>query len=84
MRQEEVQAGIGAVTAGEGAAPAPFAHLLRSESGQCCLVTCPWQAQSAPGSWLESVFKQMVRLAGLWAAAVDPETHILTPEKRGL
>lgn len=41
MCQEEVQEGMRAVTAGEGAAAAPFACLLRSEPGQCCLDTCP-------------------------------------------
>ena len=41
LLQEEVQKGVGAVTAGEGAAAAPLACLLRSEPGQCCLDTCP-------------------------------------------
>ena len=38
----------------------------------------PRQAQSAPASWGEGVFKPVAHLAGLRAAAVGPETHTHT------
>ena len=79
-----MQKGVGAGTAGEGAA-APLTSLLRSDS-----VSAVWtpalQAQSAPASWGEGVFKPMVHLAGLRAAPVGPETHTHThtPSECGL
>lgn len=44
----------------------------------------PQLAHSAPGSWLESILKQMVHLAGLHPAAVGPDTHIHTPGEHRL
>ena len=71
-----MQKGVGAGTAGEGAA-APLASLLRTDPVSAVWTPAP-QAQSAPASWGEGVFKPMVHLAGLRAAPVGPETHTHT------
>ena len=84
MCQEGVQEGMGAGTAGEVAATIPSAR-LRSEPGQCCLVTCPWQAQSLLGSRLGSIFKANGMLGRLGCSCSGyTHTHTHTPGEQVL